>query len=114
MSERPYHWLDELAAELHTKLHALAASGAEVLRGKVPIGTTRLTRTEKLVQYLSMSPEQRTLLATNDPERAYTMEGELIRQMGPAGAALLPYLAPYTQSPSGYPFGQGGQGDEFA
>jgi len=40
------------------------------------------------------------------------MEGELIRQMGPAGAALLPYLAPYTQS--GYPFGQGGTGDEFA
>jgi hypothetical protein len=114
MSDRPYHWLDELAAELHTKFHALGASGAEALRGKVPVGTTRLTRTEKLVQYLSMSPEQRTLLATNDPERASTMEGELIRQMGPAGAVLLPYLAPYS---AGYPVGQGnlgGQGDEFA
>jgi hypothetical protein len=111
VSERPYHWLDELAAELHTKLHALGASGAEVLRGKVPVGTTRLTRTEKLVQYLAMSPEQRTMLATNDPERAYTMEGELIRQMGPAGAVLLPYLAPYS---AGYPYDQGGQGDEFA
>ena len=114
MSERPYHWLDKLAEELHTKFHALSASGAEVFRGKVPVGTTRLTRTEKLIQYLSMSPEQRTMLATNDPERAYTLEGELIRQMGPAGAALLPYLAPYS---TGYPVDQGnlgGTGDEFA
>ena len=114
MSERPYHWLDRLAEEIHQRVHTLGASGADVLRDKVPVGTTRLSRTEKLVQFLSMSPEQRTMLAVNDPERASTMEGELIRQMGPAGAALLPYLAPYTQ---GYPYDQGnlgGSGDEFA
>jgi len=117
MSNRPYHWLDKLAEELHGKLHALGAAGAEVLRDKVPMGTTRLSRPEKLYQYLAMSPEQRTLLAMSDPERAATMEGELIRQMGPAGAVLLPYLAPYTQSPAGYPLDQGNQGgpeDEFA
>lgn len=112
MSERPYHWLDEIAEELHGKIHALGATGAGALRGKVPVGTTRLSRSEKFQQYMAMSPEQRTLLAMTDPERVATMEGELIRQMGPAGAVLLPYLAPYTQS--GDPFDQGGQGDEFA
>lgn len=114
MAKRPYHWLDELSEEIFKHVQNMAQFSATTLEGKVPVGTTRLTRMEKLYQFMNMSPEQRSQLALRDPNRAATMEGELIRQMGPAGAALLPYLVPYSQGLAGMPLASGGYDDEFA
>jgi len=115
MSKRPFHWLDELAEEVYGEVERMAETAAESLNSRVPLGTTRLTRQEKAYQYMMlMNPEQRAALGVQDPSRVSALESTVIDQLGMAGAALLPYLAPYRTSSPVYPEEGGGDGNQLA
>lgn len=99
MSKRPFHWLDELAEEVYQEVERMAETATESLNSRVPLGTTRLNRQEKAFQYMMlMNPEQREALGFQDPSRVSALESTVIEQLGMAGAALIPYLAPYRTS----------------
>jgi hypothetical protein len=115
MSKRPFHWLDELAEEVYGEVERMAEHASESLRGRVPLGMTRLTQQEKAYQYMMvMNPEQRAALGAQDPSRVSALESTVIEQLGMAGAALIPYLAPYRTGTPVYPEEEVGDGSEFA
>jgi len=88
---------------LYDEIQRQGELGAARLRDKVPLGETKLTLPEQLMQYLTMPPEQRAMMSQMDPEHAATMQGEVLKEMGVAGLVLLPYLNAYS--------GAGGMGD---
>jgi hypothetical protein len=115
MSKRPYHWLDEIAQEVYQEVERMAEHASESLRGSVPLGMTRLTQQEKAYQYMMlMTPEQREALALQDTSRISALESTVLDQLGLAGAALLPYLAPYRTATPVFPEGGGQDGNQLA